>query len=290
MLQRVIKSLPPLSHKSLLVFTDLDGTLLDHHSYAFDAALPALSRIAALQIPLIINSSKTAAEIEQLRSALKNSHPYIVENGGATLWPDDYLPLRKEGESPSGNEPCSSMIVSYQQIISQIHPLRSISGYRFKGFADLSSTELARLTGLSREEASLAQQREASEPILWHDSEEALQSFKSDLADLGLKLLKGGRFFHVMGKTDKAVGMSKLLHHYQQAWPDRNWQTVALGDGENDRGMLEVADVAIVIPSASGEALHLQRNTQVIIADQPGPVGWNQTMTALLDRIDDQGA
>jgi predicted mannosyl-3-phosphoglycerate phosphatase (HAD superfamily) len=28
--------------KNILVFTDLDGTLLDHHNYSFDAALEVL--------------------------------------------------------------------------------------------------------------------------------------------------------------------------------------------------------------------------------------------------------
>ena len=38
----------------LLVFTDLDGTLLDHDDYGFEPALPALHRLAAAQVPLVI--------------------------------------------------------------------------------------------------------------------------------------------------------------------------------------------------------------------------------------------
>ena len=30
----------------VMVFTDLDGSLLDHETYAFDAALPALEALA----------------------------------------------------------------------------------------------------------------------------------------------------------------------------------------------------------------------------------------------------
>ena len=49
----------------VMVFTDLDGSLLDHENYAFDAALPALEALARADIPVSIVSSKTRAEIIQ---------------------------------------------------------------------------------------------------------------------------------------------------------------------------------------------------------------------------------
>jgi len=58
--------------KQLLVFTDLDGTLLTHEGYSWQPAAPALERLRQLDIPLILNSSKTAAEIAALREELDN--------------------------------------------------------------------------------------------------------------------------------------------------------------------------------------------------------------------------
>jgi mannosyl-3-phosphoglycerate phosphatase len=66
----------------LLIFTDLDGTLLDHHSYSFSAALPALQRLRRFNIPLIPVTSKTLAELAPLMRELDNPHPCIAENGG----------------------------------------------------------------------------------------------------------------------------------------------------------------------------------------------------------------
>jgi mannosyl-3-phosphoglycerate phosphatase len=68
----------------VLIFTDLDGTLLDS-SYSFNDALPALDLIRERAIPLIICSSKTRAEIEHYRKRLDNRHPFISENGGGFL-------------------------------------------------------------------------------------------------------------------------------------------------------------------------------------------------------------
>ena len=70
-----------------LVFSDLDGSLLDHDTYSHAAAAPALQRLDQHHIPLILVSSKTRVEIERLRSDLNNSHPFISENGAAVFVP-----------------------------------------------------------------------------------------------------------------------------------------------------------------------------------------------------------
>ena len=71
----------------LLVFSDLDGSLLDHHDYSFGAALPAIEALRQRGVPLILCSSKTRAEIEPLRARLDNRDPFIVENGAAVFIP-----------------------------------------------------------------------------------------------------------------------------------------------------------------------------------------------------------
>jgi len=66
----------------IIVFTDLDGTLLHPRTYSFEAAMPALKLIKEKDIPLILCSSKTRAEIEVYRKKLDNQHPFVSENGG----------------------------------------------------------------------------------------------------------------------------------------------------------------------------------------------------------------
>ena len=71
----------------LLLFSDLDGTLLDHDSYDWSPAKPALKKLAASNIPVVLNSSKTAGEIRTVREQLGNTAPFIVENGAAVIVP-----------------------------------------------------------------------------------------------------------------------------------------------------------------------------------------------------------
>ena len=70
-----------------VVFTDLDGCLLDSVTYTYEPAAPALEALRAQDIPLVLVSSKTRAEIEPLRKQLDHHDPFMVENGAAVFVP-----------------------------------------------------------------------------------------------------------------------------------------------------------------------------------------------------------
>jgi HAD superfamily hydrolase (TIGR01484 family) len=85
------------SPKRLLpvVFSDLDGTLLDHETYSFDAARPGLDALKSRGIPLILASSKTRAEMQDLAPQL-GAAGLIFENGGGLEWPENLEPANGE--------------------------------------------------------------------------------------------------------------------------------------------------------------------------------------------------
>ena len=56
----------------LVLFSDLDGTLLDAQTYSFEAAREALEVLHERDVPLVLVSSKTRLEIEPIRVRLKN--------------------------------------------------------------------------------------------------------------------------------------------------------------------------------------------------------------------------
>jgi mannosyl-3-phosphoglycerate phosphatase len=266
--------------KKYLVFTDLDGTLLDHENYSYEPALPALERLNQLSIPVIINSSKTAAEIKALRTELHNNAPFIVENGAAVCVPHKYF---DDSAKTSSRLDIHSFGPDYSELLKILAKLRTEAGYKFRGFADMSLTELAERTGLSREQAELAKQRYGSEPLLWEDTEEALQSLTDELSHYKLTKVRGGRFVHVMGEIDKAKAMNWLLKRYRQAWPETCWCCIALGDSPNDRQMLESADIAVVIPAHQGAPMLIEKSGQVLRPSQKGPQGWRDAIEKILN-------
>jgi mannosyl-3-phosphoglycerate phosphatase len=258
--------------KHWLVFTDLDGTLLDHHTYSFDAALPALNFLKAQKIPVILNSSKTLAELSQIADELALHAPLIAENGSLIFYPD------------TGKKHLFGH--DYGQICEYLDFLRAKHHYQFSGFHDWSVADIAEVTGLPVEAATAARQREASEPLLWHDSEERLQVFRQQLEDQHLSLKRGGRFWHIMGQTDKVKAMQFLQQEYTQS-QQTPISTIALGDGPNDRDMLVAADIAVIVFNPDGTELALghdetHREGQRIIRTQlAGPNGWNETILNL---------
>ena len=77
--------------KKFVIYTDLDGTLLDHVTYTFHPALDALEFVEKKNVPLIICTSKTRLEIEFYRKLLHNKEPFISENGGGIFIPEGYF-------------------------------------------------------------------------------------------------------------------------------------------------------------------------------------------------------
>lgn len=64
---------------AFVIFTDLDGTLWGHQTYAFEAVRPALKLLKDREIPLIFCSSKTRAEVERYRRLLHDGDPFIIQ-------------------------------------------------------------------------------------------------------------------------------------------------------------------------------------------------------------------
>jgi len=267
--------------KKLLVVTDLDSSLLDD-SYSWEEARPALHRLKTLGIPLVLNSSKTLSEMKDLAYRLGTFAPMVAENGGLLAVPQESGLLdQPQTFHRSGNDWIEVTGLSRDFILSRAHALREAEGYLFDGFADWSTAMVAEHTGLSSAAASRAQSRHATEPILWKDTLAQRETFERSLAKDGIRLLRGGRFLHLMGPADKASGTVAVKALYQQALPGVEWVVVALGDSQNDQAMLEVADIAVVIPHADGPHISPQA-PRVLTASMPATAGWNESILTII--------
>lgn len=254
----------------LLIFSDLDGTLLDHHTYSFAAALPALAEIKARQYPLILISSKTRAELLEIHQQLQLDTPFISENGAAVHWQENGQWQRKAFSQPRA------------KILAALNELGLRFDYRFTGFADASIEEISAMTGLSHEKATLAADREYTEPLIWQDTPERLKNFIAQLAEYNLRATQGGRFLSIMGQFDKCTAMRWLRERYTQVDQSQPLVSVALGDSYNDEAMLQEADIAVVIKSSHSDQLVINKPQWIIRTNNPGPVGWQEAMATIL--------
>ncbi len=255
----------------IAVFTDLDGTLLDHDTYSFAAALPALAALEARAIPLILASSKTQAEMRPIAATLRLKTPMIVENGAGIvgLGPD-------EGEGDS----------VYRRIRAVLATLPLAR--HFRGFGDWSVEKVARETGLAPEQAALARLRRFSEPGRWTGTEEERLAFTAQLAAHGLTGVQGGRFFTIMPPVSKAQAMRRVAAQLGESRACPVF-TVALGDAPNDLAMLKAADLGVIVANPHHEALPVtqrERIGRILRSRLPGPAGWNEAILTFLARQD----
>ena len=266
--------------RGLILFTDLDATLLDHYTYDYQPATAALHLLKQFHIPLILTSSKTFDEVMHWRKVLDLSDPFIFENGGGIAFPPDFPILLPE--LPTVQD-LKILFLSppYAEIVAIVRQLKT--RFSFRGFFELTPEEIARRTGLPLEAARRAKNRLCSEPIIWEDSEAHLKQFKQILNSNNLQVIRGGRFYHVLGNsTNKGVAVQKVIHLFSE-WEGFKRVSIGLGDSPNDLPMWQAVDIPVAVQRPNGQYTSpLPENT--IKAPAKGPEGWNQAVLDLVHR------
>jgi mannosyl-3-phosphoglycerate phosphatase len=265
-----------------LVFTDLDGTLLDHHTYSFAAAKPMLTKLKNQRIPIIPNTSKTYAELTAIRQELGLNDPFIVENGAAVYLPIGYFPQQPSGTQIKNGFWVKEFSADRQRWIHILESLKPSFAGQFDHFSNMSTQQIIDCTGLSQQQAKLAATREFGEPVLWLGDEQRKIAFIQQLQKLGATPLQGGRFLHVSGKCDKGLALSWLRQEYISQQQLLECHAVALGDGQNDIAMLEAADIAVRILSPVNEPPKLARQHKVHTSKEYGPEGWYSSLEHII--------
>lgn len=245
-------------NKKYVIFTDLDGSLLNHEDYSFEEAMPSLEYIKMHNIPLIFTTSKTRHECEILQKEMGIIAPFIVENGAAVYYPDglvDQLGLQHEE------------IKSFMDC--------HIDTFQILSFSNMKIEDIMEYTLFTYEQAEIAKSRDFSEPFLIHDERRLTELEK--LAEMqGMKILKGGRFYHCVGiNQDKGAAVKRVLKHYTDT------VSVGLGDNYNDIALLKSVDIPVLIPHHEGKYIDFDLKN-LIKAPYKGSLGWHKALEKVL--------
>jgi len=277
--------LPTTTTRKLVIFTDLDGTLLDRNTYSFEPALPALNLIRQKGVPLILTSSKTRAEIELVQKQLENSHPFVSENGGAIFIPKDYFSFPFHYDRESAKYFILELGAPYSVMIEVLDSIRKETGISIKGFSDFSEKELSSFCGLGQKEAAFAKKREYDEPFMIEGGEKEFEIVERKIKEKGMNYAWGGRFHHIFGKNDKgkAVEILKELFktHFSSIF------TVGIGDSLNDLPMLSLVDYPIFLKEKGDplpETFSLIQNVRVI--NGGGPEAWSEVIVNIVNELE----
>jgi mannosyl-3-phosphoglycerate phosphatase len=260
-----------------VLFTDLDGTLLDDTTYSWKAARPAVELLGARGVPWVIVSSKTRAEIEPLRDEMHHRHPFVVENGGAAFIPEGYFgrpvqnAVRRDGyEVLEWGRP-------YAELLRALASAAICERYPVKGFSQMSTDEVCRATGLSPAQAERARRREYDEPFLAveaHGRSRLLGAIQRS----GFRWTHGGRLYHVSGNHDKGTAVRAMIALYGRRY--RTVTSIGLGDSLNDLPLLQAVDLPVLVRSRHPLVpfgLPGAKRTRDF-----GPRGWNEAVVESL--------
>jgi mannosyl-3-phosphoglycerate phosphatase len=269
-------------------FTDLDGTLLDHRTNDWVAARPALRALARRQLPLVIVTSKTRAEVLSVLRELNRTEPFVVENGGAIYIPVSYFSFQTAEAKPAsrGWERVASG-APYSRLVDALSTAARRARVLVRGFSQMSAREVAERGGLVLVAARRARQREFDEPFVILEGDAGRwPRLRREIQKLGLHATRGSRFFHILGKNDKGAAVQRLAAWFRRAAPGEILVTVGLGDSPNDIPLLRAVDSPIVVARPDG---HYDRETLIAVprakrAAGIGPNGWNHAILQLLRR------
>jgi mannosyl-3-phosphoglycerate phosphatase len=268
----------------ILVFTDLDGTLLAHDSYSWEGARPALEELKRQAIPLVFCTSKTRAEVRSLRKAIGNTDPFIVENGGVVVIPAG----RSSRLTPPAKKHDRTLMLGrpYREVVAALRDLARRAKVEVRGFHQMTDEEVAERTGLSLKGAHQARQRETGEPFLFLDATpREIRSFSRVAHDSGYTLQRGGRFWHISANCDKGLALSTVIGYYRALWRTPI-HTIALGDSGNDLPMLQLVNAPILMPKPDG-SFDREINSalpRVVRCPEQGPKGWGQAVLGAIQK------
>jgi mannosyl-3-phosphoglycerate phosphatase len=239
-----------LKHKNakIVIFTDLDGTLLDE-KYDYQNIKPIISQLLALNVPIVFCTSKTQAEIKFYMEEMGMNEPFIAETGSAIFIPKGYFPLNYAYTRKTASHHIIELGVPYSIVREKLTKVRMMTGTGIVGFGDMTSEEIAQDTGSSLDMAELAQKREYDEPfrIVGGDEKTVLSAMKRE----GLNCIRGAKYFHLLGDSHKGKAVTILKDLYSQVFDEI--VTFGVGNGPNDLEMLKVVDTPFLISETANE-------------------------------------
>ncbi len=268
------------SSKNILVFTDLDGTLLDRNDYAWAAARPAIRRLQEAKIPIIFCTSKTRPEAEYYRRTMVIKDPFITENGGGIFIPRGYFDFDFPHVKELKGYKVIELAKPYSHVWAKLRELKRAEGVgQMTRFLDMGDEALSKDSGLSSGLARMAKEREYSEAFKFSGDEAVLQKAA---AKLGISLARGERYWCASVGSDKGKAVGILAELFAKKYGSVT--TIGLGDSFNDLPMLKAVDYPILMGCKGGSFKEIDlANLRKCAAS--GPEGWAKEIHGILDQM-----
>jgi mannosyl-3-phosphoglycerate phosphatase len=254
-----------------VLFTDLDGTLLDFFDYSYEVAIPALEALEQSSIPIVFCTAKTLAENEYYQKEMGIEDPFIVDNGGAIFIPKDYFSFRFDCKN-KGNYCVIELGASYEMLREALKAIRAETGFKITGFGDMTAEEVAKDANLSVEKAKLAKAKGYNESFIFDEPKGKEAVLFEKIREKGFSFTHGGRYYNIHGKNaDKGNAVKILTQLFKKEYGAV--KTIGVGDSRNDISMLKAVEQPAIVKNKKGTWLDVSI-PDLYKAEGEGPEGW----------------
>ena len=282
-----------MAHK-IIIFTDLDGTLLDHETYSYEAAKPALARVKETKTPIVSVTSKTKAENGAIlkQMGLWGTAPFVVENGGAIYIPKKYFSFDIKKELPDEKIIDVDEFIKielgkpYEEVRKVMKEAAEATDLEVQGIGDMTAEEFQREVDFKTiEEAYRAKEREYQEGfkilnVPEEQIKEAQAKIKAEIEKRGYFMSVGGRFCQIMGSKSKIRAVEILTGLFKKEFG--NIHTIGLGDAQADIEFCQHCNEGYIVKNPKKAVGAEAVSEKIYLIEEEGPAGWNQVVLRAL--------
>ena len=259
---------------SLIIFTDLDGSLLHKENFKFDEIKDYIKSLIDDGIIIIPNTSKTEKEIKEFLKELGSNLPFISENGSSihglnlinTNFPNKIVLSRDKQE----------LIQIFNSKVSE--ELKA----KCKFISDMNVSKQTNIFGLKENYLKNALNRKYTIPFLFEGDKVEKNELLKILRASSLTMQEGGRVLNLGDNTDKVKSMNQVLKIYKKI--ESKIKVIAVGDNLNDLGMLRFCDIPCLVFNDEFNQDQIKIDN-LIVSNKPSPEGWADVVKTALVKL-----
>ena len=260
---------------SIIIFTDLDGSLLHRDNFKFDEIKDYVKSLIDQGIIIIPNTSKTEKEIDGFLSELGSDLPYISENGSSIHG----LNLI------NSNFPNKIVLSRDKEELIKIFDTKVPENLKAKCkfISKMNLKEQINIFGLKENNLKNALNRKYTIPFLFEGDKKEKNRLFNILKSSSLTMQEGGRVLNLGDNTDKVKSMNQVLKIYKKI--ESKIKVIAVGDNFNDLDMLRNCDIPCLVFNDQFKQDQINIDN-LIVSNKPSPEGWADVIKTALVKLD----
>ena len=258
----------------VVIFTDLDGSLLHRDTFKFDTIKNYILSLVDQGIIIIPNSSKTEKEIEKFNEELGVDLPYISENGSSI-----------HGLNLINHNFPNKIILSREK-----NELQKIFNEKIPGqlkdkciqISKINKKEQEKIFGQKDSKLKDALDRKYTLPFLFRGDKNEKNKLLKILNSNSLTLQEGGRVLNLCDNINKVKSMNRVIKILKKT--EDKIKTIAVGDNYNDLDMLKNCDIPCLVFNDKFKLDQINIDN-LIFSNEASPEGWADVIKKALVKL-----